>query len=70
MEVEDQADLASWVEEFDLTHPVGGDYDWRVWDAFHLTDGRPQYAVIDTDFVLIHVGTNRVEAEEIAAGLL
>jgi hypothetical protein len=70
VETETRADLAEWVESFDITHPVGGDYAWRVWEAYHQQEGRPQWVVIDRDFVLVHGGRIQSEAEDLAASLL
>ncbi len=58
-------DLQDWVDEFDVTHLVGGDYDDAIFDAFSEGAGRPQFAVIDRDFDLVHVGRDQDEAQQV-----
>jgi hypothetical protein len=60
----------AWVEAAAITHLVGGDYDEAVWETYHQDPGRPQYLVIDRDFVVVHGGRIQSEAEELAASLL
>jgi hypothetical protein len=70
-ETDSTDDLAAWIEEFGVTHDVGGDYERKVWDAYnHLSIGRPQYIVIDRSFTVVKAGNLGTEAEEFAAGLL
>ncbi len=70
MDAQDESDLQEWVAEFGSTHLVGGDYDHFVYDTYRDSYGRPQYAVIDTDLELVHVGRSQGEAEEIVLELL
>jgi hypothetical protein len=58
------SDMAQWVDEFEISHPVGGDYDDAVWDAYTETYGRPQFAVIDRDFDLVYVDRDLDGAEQ------
>jgi hypothetical protein len=59
-------DVASWIEEFDVTGKVGWDQGRAVWSAYHVESGRPQYAVIDRDFVVVEI-TRDHDAAEAAA---
>ena len=60
------ADLADWADAFGVTHDVGGDYDDAVWDAYADGYGRPQFAVIDREFGLLHVGRDQGAAQQVA----
>jgi len=70
IEVESTADVAEWVEEFDVTGRVGWDTDRSVWKTYHVESGRPQYAVIDQDFVLLEVTRDHDLAEDVALDAL
>ncbi len=70
MDTQEQADLEEWVAEFGSTHLVGGDYDREVYETYRDGAGRPQYAVIDPGFEIVHVGRNQSEAEDLVVSLL
>lgn len=70
MEAESPDDLREWVDAFDITHLVGGDYDRSVWKAFHVQNSRPQYALVGRDFVVDLVTTDHDEATDRALELL
>ncbi len=53
-----------------MTGRVGWDEHKDVWKAYHAYDGRPQYAVIDRDFVLIEVTRDHDAAEQAAIDAL
>jgi hypothetical protein len=64
-------DLVSWAESFGVTHPIGGDYDYAVWNTYSvLSIGRPQYIVIDRSFTVVEASNVGAEAEALAATLL
>ena len=59
------------LDSLDRPHrDIAGDYEHAVWDAYNQRVGRPQYIVIDRDFVVVHGGRDQQEAEELAASLL
>jgi len=71
VEVEEVGEVGEWIDAFDITAgKVGWDTDWTVWDTFHVERGRPQYAVLDRDFVLIEVTRDHDLAEEAAIDAL
>ena len=70
VDVDSVDDVNAWAAEFDVTAKVGGDYDRSVWKAYHVQSGRPQYAVIDRDFVVQLVTRDHDEAEAEAVRLL
>ena len=46
-------DVQAWIDTFDVTGEVGWDEHREVWQAYRSDSARPQYAVIDRDFVVI-----------------
>lgn len=56
--------LDQWVERYEITHPVAGDFDRAILDLYTERPGRPQYAIVNRDFQLVVVGLNRTAAFE------
>ena len=70
LEVTSTDDLAEWIDTYAVTGRVGWDQDEAVWETYHAVSGRPQYAVIDRDFVLLEVTRDHEEAEAVALDAL
>jgi len=49
-----------------VTGKVGWDQGREVWGAYHVESGRPQYAVIDRDFMVVEITRNHDDAEAAA----
>ncbi len=58
--------MASWIEAFDMTGRVGWDQGRKVWGAYHVESGRPQYAVIDRDFMVVEITRSYDDAKAAA----
>jgi len=64
-------EVTEWEQAFDIqAGTVGWDEVDNVWDTFHDGPGRPQFVVLDRDFMVVDVTHDEAQAEAAALDAL